>query len=313
MKKLLLTTLFALILSTGQTMAENVYKPIDESGIYLNGDCKAIATSPDGFTYVLMYDKRLIRIDSDGVQKEIPIPLTKEVNNLNDYFCDMAVDTKAVYFCGYETFGIVALDLKNPKELKSLPLSYENKPIRPMMISRTGDGWTIKDFDYRTFKVDTKGNLTLLPELSEVMLDKQGKPVIKVNPYHGEDGKIVFPGKLITEDKKTKWVAPEPEPPTVVMGVEYLGYDSDHDRDVYYANYSCGDLIAEINIFAVDSSNNVVAHRLIPPKSLDFILRYCKLANDGSIIAVFCDPDNPNDRVILKKYELESGSETPKG
>ena len=311
MKKLLLSTLFALLMSP-MAMAQNAIKPLDETGIYLDGDCKAIASSPDGYTYVLMFDKRLIRIDCDGTQKEIPIPLNKEVNNLNDYFCDMAVDSRAVYFCGYDVSAIVALDLKNPKELKTLPLSYENKPIRPMMISRTKDGWTIKDFDYRTFKVDIKGNLTLLPNLSEVVLDKNGKPVIKVDPYH-EDDKIVFPGKLVDENNNTKWIAPKPEEPMVVLSLNYLGYDSDNDRDVYIANYSSGDMVAEMNVFAVDSSNNIVAHRLIPPTSLAFIMSYCKLAYDGSIIAVYCDPQNPDTRVILKRYELNSDSADQKG
>lgn len=312
MKKILLTTLFALLFASGQAMAEGAKKPLDESGIYLNGDCKAIASSPDGSTYVLMFDKRLIKIDIDGEQKEIPIPLNKEVKNLNDYFCDMAVDTRAVYFCGYDTSAIVALDLKNPKELKTLPLLYENKPIRPMMISRTQDGWTVKDFDYRTFKVDTKGKMTMLPESSEVMLDKAGKAVLKVDPYH-ENDTIVFPGKMLTEDKKTKWVAPAAEPPYVVMGMEYLGYDADQDRDIYFANYSSGDMVAEINIFAVNSSNEIIARRMIPPTSLSFIMRYCKLASDGSIIAVYCDPQNPNERVILKKYELNASVAPQKG
>ena len=134
MRKIILTTLFALLLSSGQTMADNVRKPIDETGVYLDGECKAIASSPDGYTYVLMFDKRLIRIDCDGEQKEIQIPLNKEVKNLNEYFCDMDADTRAIYFCGYDHSSIVALDLKNPKELKTLSLSYENKPIHPMMI-----------------------------------------------------------------------------------------------------------------------------------------------------------------------------------
>ena len=61
----------------------------------------------------------------------------------------------------------------------------------------------------------------------------------------------------------------------------------------------------EITIYAVNNSNNVVAKKIIPNGSLDFIMRYCKLANDGSIIAVYADPENPNDQFILKKFEIK--------
>ena len=312
MRNIILASLLALVLTTVQSFAQETIKPIDEAGIFLDGDCKAIASSPDGSTYVLMLDKKLIKIDSYGYQKVIPIPFNKPLQNLNDYFCDMDVDNKTAYFCCYNSSSIVALNLKDPKELKALKLSYENQPIRPMLINKTKDGWVIKDFDYRTFKVDSKGKLTLLPNFSEVMLDRDGKPVIKVNPYHKE-GKLVFPGKINNEKNETKWTAPTPEPPLVVMNVEYLGYDTNQDVDMYLAKYSSGDLTLDNRLFAVDSNNQIVAQRLIPPTSLSFIMRYCKLANDGSIIAVYSDPENPNDRVILKKFELTPDTAPQKG
>lgn len=311
MRKIIMTTLIGLLLSASNLIADN--KPIDETGIYLNGECKAIASSPDGSTYVLMFDKRLIKIDSDGEQKEIKLPINKEISNLNEYFCDMDVDSRTVYFCGYNHSSIVALDLQNPKELKKLNISYENKPIHPMMISRNHEGWTIKDSEERTFKVDSKGNLTLLPEFSEIILDKSNKAVIKAQPYHDEQGNIIFPGKVLNEDKSVKWTAPVPEFPRVVMGVEYLGYDSDQAREIYLVNNSSGDMDSEIAIYAINKDNKVIAKRNIPCKSLVFIMRYCKLANDGSIIAVYCDPDNPNDRVIIKRFELNQIEVPSKG
>ena len=83
MKKILLTSLFAMLLSTLPIMAEN---NIGEKGINLDGQCKAIASSPDGSTYVLMEDRRLICIAPNGQKKEITIPLidnTEVLTNLH--------------------------------------------------------------------------------------------------------------------------------------------------------------------------------------------------------------------------------------
>ena len=110
MKKILFASLIALIISSGQIMADNSNK-LNETGVRLSGYCKAIASSSDGYTYVLMKDKRLIRIDIDGEQKEYIIPLDKEIKAQDDYFCDMAVDTKAAYFVGYNYSSIQVLDL----------------------------------------------------------------------------------------------------------------------------------------------------------------------------------------------------------
>ena len=54
----------------------------------------------------------------------------------------------------------------------------------------------IKDCDERTFKVDSKGNVTLLPQFSEVVTDQAGNAVIKAQPYHDKDGNIIFPGTI---------------------------------------------------------------------------------------------------------------------
>lgn len=294
-------------------MAENVKKPIDESGLHLNGQCKAIASSPDGYTYVLMYDKRLIRIDCDGEQQEIPIPLNKGIRNEDDYFCDMAVDTKAAYFCGYNYSSIQTLDLRNPKELRKLNISYKNKEIKPMMISRSSDGWCLKDFNMRTFKVENRGKTTLLSENSEVVLDNRGRPVIKALPEQDSQGNFLFPGKLLNEDGSVKWTAPVPKAPKVVTNVEYLGFDSDQNREIYLVSTSAGDQDSNLTAYAVNKGNKIVAQRVIPNSSIDFIMRYCKLAADGSIIAVYADPQAPEERVIIKRFELQKDSPAYKG
>lgn len=302
MKKILLTSLFAMLLSTLPIMAEN---NIGEKGINLDGQCKAIASSPDGSTYVLMEDRRLICIAPNGQKKEITIPLIDNTEEQDDDFNDMAVDTKAIYLCGYNYPSIFTIDLSNPTELISLSLSYENEPVIPMVISRYEFGWTIKDSENRTFKVDNSGKMTLLPDSSEIILDKSGKAIINVLPYQ-EDEDIVYPGKLLFEDSTLKWAAPVPELPKVVMGIEYLGYDANQGREIYLVKNSSGDMDSEMNVYAVDADNKIVAQKQIPVQSIDFIMRYCKLANDGTVIAVYGDPEDPEKKVVLKQFNLNS-------
>ncbi|MBQ3643962.1 MAG: hypothetical protein II961_05145 [Candidatus Riflebacteria bacterium] len=311
MRKLFFAALFGIMLSSGEIMADNVKQPLNENGLYIKGVCKAIASSPDGYVYVLTRDKRLIRIDYDGDQKEIAIPFNKEIKSEDDYFCDMAVDTKTAYFCGYNYSSILALDVNNPKELKAMNLSYENKPINPMIISRNIDGWCLKDFDFRTFKVDKKGQMTLLPDSTEVVLDKKCQSVIVEQPVFTEEGKTIFPKKVFKEDKSVRWVAPEAEAPKQVTSIEYLGFDIDRSLDVYLVKAASGELDTEVTIYAVNNTNNsIVSKKVIPNSSLNFIMRYCKLTTDGSIIAVYADPQNPDEQFILKKFELK-GIEPP--
>ncbi len=312
MRKILFSVLFGLILSSSQLIADNVKSPLNESGVYLNGKCKAIASSPNGYVYVLTRDKKLICIDYDGEQKEIPVPLNKEIKSEDDYFCDMSVDTKTAYFCAYNYSSILALDINNPKELKVLKLSYNGKPINPMMISRTTDGWCVKDFDFRTFKVDKSGNMTLLPDHSEVILDKDGKPVILEQPKANPDGTTVFPNKVFSENNSIKWIAPAPLDSTKkVTNIEYLGYNSDRGLDIYLVTSASGELDGENTIYAIDSNNKIVCQRILPYPSLDFLMRYCKLSSDGSVIAVYANHENPDGQFIIKKYELKEGIEAP--
>jgi hypothetical protein len=304
MKKILFASLFALILSSGQIMADNS-NILDENGIRLSGYCKAIASSSDGYTYVLMKDKRLIRIDIDGEQKEYQIPLDKEILSQDDYFCDMAVDTKAAYFVGYNYSSIQALDLNNPKQLKTLPLKFENKPIKPMMISKTSNGWCIKDFDLRTFMVDSKGNLSLLPQNSNINLDKNGKPLMLSNPILNKEGITEFPNKVLNEDNSVKWDIPENEFNKPITNIEYLGYANDQDNDIYLIRTSKGELNVELFIVAVNSKKEIVARKPIPVTNLDFMMRFCKLVSDGSVIAAYGDAEKPDDIAIIKRFELK--------
>ena len=62
MRNILLTTMLAVILSSFPIKADN---QTEENSINLEGQCKAIASSPDGSTYVLMEDKRLVCINPD--------------------------------------------------------------------------------------------------------------------------------------------------------------------------------------------------------------------------------------------------------
>ncbi len=304
MKKILFASLLALIISSGQIMADNSNK-LNETGVRLSGYCKAIASSSDGYTYVLMKDKRLIRIDIDGEQKEYIIPLDKEIKAQDDYFCDMAVDTKAAYFVGYNYSSIQVLDLNNPKELKTLPLSFENKPVKPMMITRISNGWCIKDFDFRIFLVDSKGNLSLLPQNSNINLDKDGKALMLSNPFLNKDGITEFPNKILYEDNSIKWDIPENEFDKPITNIEYLGYAVNQNNDIYLIRTSKGELNVELFIVAVNSKKEIVARKPIPVTNLDFMMRFCKLVSDGSVIAAYGDAEKPDDIAIIKRFELK--------
>ena len=218
----------------------------------------------------------------------------------------MAVDTKAAYFIGYNYSSIQALDLNNPQELKTLPLTYENKPIKPMMISKISNGWCIKDFDFRTFMVDKKGNLSLLPQDSNINLDKNGKPLMLSNPILNKDGITEFPKKVLNEDKSVKWDIPVNEFDNPIINIEYLGYANDQGNDIYLIRTSEGEFNTELFVVAVNSEKKIIARKPIPVTNLDFIMSFCKLASDGSVIAVYGDAENPNDAAIIKRYELKN-------
>ncbi len=312
MKKILFASLLALIISSGQIMADNSNK-LNETGVRLSGYCKAIASSSDGYTYVLMKDKRLIRIDIDGEQKEYIIPLDKEIKAQDDYFCDMAVDTKAAYFVGYNYSSIQVLDLNNPKELKTLPLSFENKPVKPMMITRISNGWCIKDFDFRIFLVDSKGNLSLLPQNSNINLDKDGKALMLSNPFLNKDGITEFPNKILYEDNSIKWDIPENEFDKPITNIEYLGYAVDQNNDIYLIRTSKGEFNTELFIVAVNNKKEIISKKPIPTTNLDFMMRFCKLASDGSVIAAYGAPETPDDIAILKKFELKEKEPNKEG
>lgn len=305
MRNLILSSLFSLILAPAIMAADIPAKvTLDEAGICLNGNCKAVASAPDGSAYVLMKDCRLIRVDVDGAITEIKVPLNKEIKTMDDYFCDMVVDTKAAYFCGYNYSSVITLDLSNPKELKSLNVKYDNKEIKPLRISKSFEGWTLSD-DSNTYKIDKTGKATVLPENSQIVLDGSDNAVISVYPFE-ENGKTVYPGKLLNQDKSVKWTAPTPHQPKVVMGIEYLGYDTDRKRDVYLVNSASGDMDVKFTIYAVDSNNKIVSKRNIPISNIETLMRFCKLASDGSILAVYAEPNDPDGKVLLKRFELKT-------
>ncbi len=311
MKKLLLTALIGIMFSSNSLFAGNSNNALNETGININGVCKAISSSPDGYVYVLTRDKKLIRIDSDGTQTEIIVPLKKEIKSENDYFCDMVVDTKSAYFCAYSYSSIFVLDLNNPKELKTIKLSYDNKPLNPMTISKTKNGWSLKDFEFRTFKIDNSGNLCLQPKFSELILDNNGKPVIMEQPKVNPDGTTIFPNKVFDENNKEKWVAPTQQ--NQATSIEYLGYNSNRKLDFYLVSTSMGELDVETTVYAVDKNKEIVASKAIPSCSLDFIMRYCKLASDGSIIAIYASQDNPDEKAVLKRFEITNNEPSQKG
>ena len=61
-----------------------------------------------------------------------------------------------------------------------------------------------------------------------------------------------------------------------------------------------------MTIYAVDSNNKIIYQKQLPNPNYDFIMRYCKLASDGSIIAVYADLNDPDGKFILKRFVLNS-------
>ncbi len=311
MKAFFIICVLSILFYTNQAFGETPKDLIGESGIRIKGKCIAIASSPDGYFYILKYDNKLIRIDSEGKQKEVHIPMNKEVINTNDYFCDMDVDDNNVYFCGYKYSSIVALNRNNHKELRSLNISYDNKDLHPMMVSCSSKGWLIREDDGRTFEVDKKGKISLFPQNSEIVTDKLGKAVIKSNEYKDQDGKYVYPGTILNFDKSIKWKAPLLESSKYVLGVSYLGYDKDKETDIYYVGYTDVNNRIEAYVYAINNKNEIVAKQNIPILSLYNIIRNIKLAKDGSIIAVYKDSTNTEEGIILRRFILNPESTKP--
>lgn len=303
MKNRLISLVAACLLApTMLVAAEN--KPLDENGISVKGDCAAIAAAPDGSAYLLMRDHRIVKVDYEGVVSEIALPKPENIDD-GDYYADIAADDNCIYLSNYSYSGIFYLDLGKPDKLNLMKLQWEGKSINPMMVSKSGDSWCIRDAEERIFKVDEKSGMTLLPKNSYVELDGKGQSLIQQIPEQQGDT-IVYPGKVNNSDGTLRWAAPAPVAPRQIMSIDYLGYDTDQNRDIYLVYEASGELDEQVKAYSL-KNGDIDAERFIPVGTIDTISRYCKVTADGAIIAVYADEQNP-DKVILKRFELKKGN-----
>ena len=61
----------------------------------------------------------------------------------------------------------------------------------------------------------------------------------------------------------------------------------------------------QIFIVAVNNKKEIISKKPIPTTNLDFMMRFCKLVSDGSVIAAYGDAEKPDDIAIIKRFELK--------
>lgn len=302
MTKLIIIFL-AVILAVPTVFGAPPGKAIDssEAGVFVPGSFLSISDTSgiDSSVYLLGRDHRVVKLSADGAQQVIALP-TLEGAGEDDYFCDMAADERGLSFCGYAFSGIYFLDFNKPEKLDFIKVTVDGQPINLMMIARKGEGWCVKDADERVLHVAVDGSVRQLPQHASIESDKYGTSVI-IPPPRDQGDKIVYPGNVLREDGQPLWIAPSPESPREIMAVEYLGNDNEQ-RDIFLVTTASGELDAENTLYAVKHSK-IVAKRLVMQPSVMGVMRYCRLAADGSILVITADP-NGRDGVLIKRLSL---------
>ncbi len=273
--------------------------PSSEAGVFVAGNFTGVSATPDGTIYLLGRDHRVIKLSPDGQQKSMPLPAVDGIGE-DSYFCDMAAGENQLAFCGYAFSGIYVLDLNKPEKLDFIKVAVENQPVNLLMVAKSSDSWCVKDAEERVMQVAAEGVLRQLPQYAAIETDKYGKAVI-IPPPRDMGDKIVYPGNVMREDGQPLWIAPAPESPREIMAVEYLGCDNEQ-RDIFMVTTASGELDAETTLFAVKHSK-VVARRAIPQPTAMGVMRYCRLAPDGSILLLLADP-NEREGVLVKRISL---------
>ncbi|PKL45952.1 MAG: hypothetical protein CVV42_18205 [Candidatus Riflebacteria bacterium HGW-Riflebacteria-2] len=279
--------------------AEAAVAASSEAGVFVAGSFTGVSATPDGSIYLLGRDHRIVKLSPDGQQQSMPLPAVEGTGE-DSYLCDMAAGENQLAFCGYAYSGIYVLDLNKPEKLDFIKVAVENLPVNLLMVARSGDSWCVKDADERVIQVAADGTLKHLPQYAAIETDKYGKAVI-IPPPRDMGDKIVYPGNVFREDGQPLWIAPSAEAPREIMSVEYLGCDKDQ-RDIFMVTTASGELDAETSLFAVKHSK-VVARRAIPQPTAMGVMRYCRLAPDGSVLILLADP-NEREGVLIKRISL---------
>jgi hypothetical protein len=296
---ILLSIVFTAPIAFGAQLKQ--FNPSLEAGIFVAGDFTGVTSTSDGSVYLLAKDHRLVKLSPNGEQKIIKLPKIEGAKS-EDYLCDIVADDKTLSFCGYPFSGIFILDLNNPEKFNFIELSLDKKTINPMMIAKRGDAWCVKDSEERTLYVSKDKAIKILPEFSEIEGDRLGNSFI-IPPPEDQGEKIIYPGKILDEKHQTVWVAPTPKAPKNIMSVEYLGQDS-NNRNIFLTNVASGELDGENNLYAV-KNGKVVASLRIPESNAPYVMRYCRLSADDSILLVQKDPNNRKG-ILLKRLSLNT-------
>ena len=295
----LVVIILASIAMIPAAFAAEAAAPASEAGVFVAGSFTGVSSTPDGTIYLLGRDHRVVKLSPDGQQKSIPLPAVEGIVE-DSYFCDIAAGENQLAFCGYAFSGVYVLDLNKPERLDFIKVAVENQPVNLLMVARSGDSWCVKDAEERVMQVAADGAIKHLPQFAAIETDKYGKAVI-IPPPRDMGDKIVYPGNVFREDGQPLWIAPSPESPREIMAVEYLGCD-DEQRDILMVTTASGELDAETTLFAVKHSK-VVAKRAIPQSTAMGVMRYCRLAPDGSILMLLADP-NEREGVLVKRISL---------
>lgn len=299
MTKLIVIIMALITIIPAAFAAETNAAPASEAGIFVAGSFTGVSSTPDGTIYLLGRDHRVVKLFADGKQESMTLPAVEGIGE-DSYFCDIAAGENQLAFCGYAFSGVYVLDLNNPEKLDFIKVAVENQPVNLLMVGRSGDSWCVKDAEERVMQIADAGVLRHLPQYAAIETDKYDKAVI-IPPPRDMGDKIVYPGNVFREDGQPLWIAPSPETPREIMAVEYLGCDNEQ-RDIFMVTTASGELDAETTLFAVKHSK-VVARRAIPQPTAMGIMRYCRLAPDGSILMLLADP-NEREGVLVKRISL---------
>lgn len=306
MKKIMLIIIGLIVITPAIMFASSAVKAQRESsegGIFVPGNFVSMAVAQNNTVYLLTKDHKLVQITSKGAQKTIRLPKLTAKPNEEASLCDMAVDSSNLLFCGYSFSEVFSLNLKNPNAFKRIKLQFEGSKVKPLMISAGKNSWYLKDSEERVLQVLRNGAASLMPQYTEI--EPRNSDSVQIAPPEYSENGVVYNDKVFINGKTDSllWQAPKPSEPKVVLGVEFLGQDKNR-RDIFKVITGAGELNQEVTVYAV-KDQEIVAQRVITDSPADGIMRYCRLAPDGSLVLLQKDPEGRKG-VLLKRLNLNT-------
>jgi len=271
------------------------------AGVFVPGRFLSVAGSPDGSAYLLATDHRVVRVKADGSQEAIALPRISE-SKQGDRFCDLSADGKTLSFCGFPFPVVFVLSLKDTTKFEiARPSDQEATSLHLLNISRSGEGWRLRDADGVVLEMQNGKPLRRLPAHAALEAGARGSAIVLPPPGAGKGA--IQPGRVQKEDGSLIWVAPTPEAPRRVMSVEYLGIDPDQ-RLIFNVMTGSGELDSVWTLYAV-RGGKTVASRVIPGPGRLTLQRPCRLAPDGTILLVQAAAEG-KEGVILERIRLSN-------